>query len=189
MPQEEHEQGLLPGRQVESRTGPLGAAGREIETHVAIAKHRVRRALLAAGHGAHAGEQFLEGKRLAKVIVRAAVQAADAIGDSVARGEEEHRRGVPRLTKASQQRQTVLARKPPVEQHDVPRPALQSMPAAVAVRGCLDRETFLAQAADDEVGYGCFVFDYKDSNAHLALVSVLSSRPRPARFIIADTAN
>src|SRR5262249_18450967 len=70
------------------------------------------------------------------------------------------------LAKAAQKREAVGSRQPPVEQDCVPLASLQSVPAAVAVGGVLDREAFLAQTADQEVGDRLLVLDHQDAEPH-----------------------
>ena len=93
MAEEEDEQGQLLGRQVERMTVALGFLRRQVYTHVAIGEcHGLDRAH-ATDQGTGAGQQLLEGKRLAQVVVGAAVKAAYPVADRVARCEEEHGRG------------------------------------------------------------------------------------------------
>ena len=72
--------------------GPLGLLRRQVDAHVAIGeRHDLDRAP-ATDQGAGAGQQLLEGERLAQVVVGAAVEAAHPVADRVARREKEHGR-------------------------------------------------------------------------------------------------
>lgn len=72
--------------------------------------------MAAARHGAQARQQFVQFERLDDVVVGAAVQAADAVAELVARGHQQHRGGVVALAQRAQQRQAGLAGQADVQQ-------------------------------------------------------------------------
>ncbi len=97
----------------------------------------------ATNQGPGAGQQLLEGERLAQVIVGAVVETAHTIADCVARREEEHRR-VPTLAAvALQYLQTVLAGQPPVEDDEVPVAGPQRLAGRVAISDVRNGEAFV----------------------------------------------
>ena len=59
--------------------------------HVGVGQDGARPAVAAADQGPDAGQQLLEGERLAQVVVGPAVEAADPVGTGVAGGQEQHR--------------------------------------------------------------------------------------------------
>ena len=69
--------------------------------------------------GAQAGQQLVELEGLDEVVVGAAVQALDLVGQRVARGEHDHRRGVAARAQVAQHREAVALRQAEVEQHGV----------------------------------------------------------------------
>ena len=113
----------------------------------------------ATDQGAGAGEQLLEGERLAQVVVGAAVEAAHPVADRVARREEEHGRGPALAAMALQDRQAVRAGQPPVEDDEVPFAGPQRLAGRVAVGGVRDGEALVRQPVDDRSGEACVVLD------------------------------
>lgn len=104
-----------------------------------------------ADQGADAGQQLLEGERLAEIIVRARVEPSDAVAHSVAGGQEQHGRITPGRSIAAEDRQAIRLGQRPVEQDKVPGGDLQRVLGRLAVGGVLDGETFLAEPSDEEV--------------------------------------
>ena len=74
----------------------------------------------AAQHGAHPGEQLLEGERLDQVVVGAELEAGEPVVQPVAGGEEDDR-DVPRGPQALGQREAVQAGQHDVEHREVGR--------------------------------------------------------------------
>ena len=136
MAEEEDEQGQLLGRQVQGMAGPLGLLRRQVHTHVAIGERHDLDRPPATDQGAGAGQQLLEGERLAQVVVGTAVEAAHPVADRVARREEEHGRGPALAAMALQDRQAVRAGQPPVEDDEVPVAGPPRLPAASPSAAC-----------------------------------------------------
>ena len=120
----------------------------------------------ATDQGAGAGQQLLEGERLAQVVVGAAVEAAHPVADRVARREEEHGRGPALAAMALQDRQAVRAGQPPVEDDEVPVAGPQRLPGRVAVGGVRDGEALVRQPVDDRSGEACVVLDHQNPARH-----------------------
>src|SRR3954453_15119388 len=81
---------------------------RRVEYERAITELALAAAAVAADDRARAGEQLVEVEGLHQVIVGAAVQAGDAIGDRVARGDDENGQIVLGAAHALQHLQAVL---------------------------------------------------------------------------------
>jgi len=73
----------------------------------------------AADHGAGARQQLVQVEGLHQVVVRADVEAGDAVGHRVARGDDQHRHVAARAAHRLQHLEAVLARQPEVEQREV----------------------------------------------------------------------
>ena len=84
--QEEDQQRLLFGGEVESVARALGAVGGEIDAQVEFGEHGPGAGGGSSGEGADAGQQFLESERLAQVVVGPAVEPPDPIRDGIAGG-------------------------------------------------------------------------------------------------------
>ena len=120
----------------------------------------------ATDQGAGAGQQLLEGKRLAQVVVGASVEAAHPVADRVARREEEHGRGPTLTAMALQDLQAVRAGQPPVEDDEVPVAGPQRVPGRVAVAGVRDGEPLVRQPVDDRSGETRIVLDEQNPLFH-----------------------
>ncbi|MNT12909.1 hypothetical protein D3C72_1478570 [compost metagenome] len=72
-----------------------------------------------------ASRNFRQGKRLAQVIVSAALQAADPLLQRITRGEDQHRHVMASLPPLSQQIQTVETRQAEIENNRIVRRAFQ----------------------------------------------------------------
>ena len=166
MAEEEDEQGQLLGRQVQGMAGPLGLLRRQVHPHVAIGERRDLDRPPAADQGAGAGEQLVEGERLAQVVVGPAVEAAHPVADRVARREEEHGRRPALAAMALQDLQAVRAGQPPVEDDEVPVAGPQRLPGRVAVGGVRDGEALVRQTVDDRSGEARVVLDEQDPLFH-----------------------
>lgn len=92
-----------------------------------------------AGHGADAGQQLVKGEGLDEIVVGAEVQTLDPVAHGVARGEEEHGRGVAPLAELPHGREAVHARHHDVEDGGVVVGALEVIerlaPVVAGVRG------------------------------------------------------
>jgi len=96
------------------------APAHEIELQVRRRKRRLRAGDLAtAQQRAHPGQQLGEREGLAQVIVRAELQAPDAVVDLIARREEQDRRVLARRADAAQDLPAVHLRKHHVEHDEV----------------------------------------------------------------------
>ncbi len=93
----------------------------------------------APAQHAQARQQFVEVERLDQIVVGAAVQAADPVGDLVAGGEDHHRRIVLPCAQAAQHFHAVAPRQAQIEQHRVEVRALQSLQGQPAVAHPIDR--------------------------------------------------
>ena len=105
-------------------------------------------------------------ERLAEVVVGAAIEAEHAILDLVPRRQENDRGESIDLSEASEQRQAVLPRQPPIEQDEIPPPGLQGLPGGSPVRRMLDNETLLPKSAHQVVGDVRLVLDHQDADSH-----------------------
>src|SRR5262245_39907735 len=91
MLQEKHKKRLFLSGEIETSATAQDTMGGEIDLDVVIPQHGApaRGAVASTGHHANSRQQFIERKRLAQIIVRAAVQPLYAVGHGVARGQEQ----------------------------------------------------------------------------------------------------
>lgn len=115
-----------------------------IERQVAVANRRIAAARLTADQRTHTGAEFIEIERFDKVIVGAGVEPFDAIGDRVARGEDQHRRGVAFGAQRAQHLEPVAFGQAEIEQHQIVRLAGRRAERRFAVFHPVHCEAFTA---------------------------------------------
>ena len=104
-------------------------------------------------------------ERLDHVVVGAGVEPGDAIGDGVARGDDQHRTRVAAPAHAAQHVETFLARQPEVEQHEVVHVLGERELGRAAVAHPVDGEAVLAQSAADRLADHRVVFGEEQAHA------------------------
>jgi len=124
--------------------------------------------------GLHATEtlgsqQLIETERFGQIVVRAGVEAAHAVVETVARGEHEHRHRGALRAQASADFHPVDAGDHHVEDHRVVLVVVQVLERGAAVCRAVDRVAVLAQSAREHGGEAGVVFH--DEEAHAAIVS------------------
>src|SRR5215813_3625881 len=100
----------------------------------------------AAQQRADARRELAEVEGLDEVVVRAGVEARDAVGHRVARGEDQHRDREPALALAAQQREAVAPREPEVEQQQLEGLAAEHRFGGARLVHPVDREALALQA-------------------------------------------
>ena len=165
----------LLGRQVQGMAGTPGLLRRQVNAHVAIRKRHVRERAPATYQGAGAGEQLLEGKRLAEIIVGTGVKPAHPVADRVARCQEEHGRGPTLAAMILQDSKAVASGQPPVEDHKVPFAVPQRVLARIAVASVHDRESLVRQPVDNRSSEACVVLDHQNPACHSDFSDPLTS--------------
>src|SRR5262249_33828080 len=88
--EEQGQQGLFLGREVERAARALGAARDQVDSDVALAEDHVRGPFVTTDHRADAGQQLGERKRLAEIVIGPAVQTSYPVANLVAGGQEDH---------------------------------------------------------------------------------------------------
>ncbi len=118
----------------------------------------------AAHQRAQPRGQLVQIDRLDHVVVGAEVQAADAIGHCVARGQHQHRQRQPGLAHGGQHVEPVLARQPEVEHRGGVGLGAQLAFGSDAVAHPVDLEAELAQAGAQAVTQQRVVFGQQDAH-------------------------
>src|SRR4029450_5460341 len=95
---EELEQVELGPGQLDHVAAPPDLARRRVELDVGEPEHAVQRRRPATDQRPHPGEQLLQRERLDEVVVRAGVEAFDAVADGVAGGQHQDGHRVPAST-------------------------------------------------------------------------------------------
>ena len=81
------------GGQLDRPAAASDAAAAEIDLEIGNGHHFGLEVTPATGQGADARQQLAEGKGLGEIVVRADVEARDAVVHGIARGEHQDRRG------------------------------------------------------------------------------------------------
>ena len=136
---------------------------------------RVLGDLAAAQHGVDAREQLLHFKGLDNIVVRAHLQAVDAVVD-LALGGEHDDRALGRLADLGAHAPAVEHGEHHVEQHEVGLFFLEFLHGLAAVVGDADVEPLFFQVHADQVGDIAVVLDHQNVACHalcLPLVSIV----------------
>src|SRR6266566_3739413 len=158
------EQGELLRRQLELRLAAPGAPGRRIEAQIArLQKRRAFRGR-TANEGSEARQQLRERERLQQVVIRARVEAVDAIADRIARGEHQHRCPDALLAKLPAGREAVESGQHHVEDDRVVRCRAGHPEGVLAARSDVCDMALFAQAARDEGCHLRLVFDHEHTH-------------------------
>ena len=96
-----------------------------------------------------ARREFGQLERLDEVVVGAGIEAGDAIGDGVARGQHQHRPGVAAEAHRGEDVEAFLARQAQIEQQQLVHVLGERELGGVTVADPVDREAVLDQAASD----------------------------------------
>ena len=159
MAHQQVEQGVFLGREGEAGAGAGGRARAGVERQVGHFQHGRLRAVEAAQQRAHPRQQFVEHERFGQIVVGAGIEAGDAVGHGVARGEHQHRQLVAGLPPFGAQCHAVLPRHHPVEDGQVE--AGRRGRFVRAVRD-LHPEAFFLQAARQQPRRFVIVFYQQD---------------------------
>jgi hypothetical protein len=139
MPQEEFEQRELRAGQADRPVASAYFPGRGIECEVGVGQYR---AVDARGGTAEQspqpGQQLLQGEGLAEIVVGPGVESGDAVGDGVARGEDEDGYVVAGRTESSARRDAVQPRHHHVEDHSIGVSGRNAAESLLAVLGEVD---------------------------------------------------
>ena len=129
----------------------LRSPRRQVDDEISKRNDRSLRQLPAPHQCSNPRQQLLEGKRLGQVIVGPGVQPAHPVRDSIACGQEQHRRASVRLPQPLEKRQAILIGKPPIQQNQVPFTRPKCVPGRCPIAGMLHHISFLAQPAHQKV--------------------------------------
>ena len=163
----EHErvqQRELARRELDAPSLELHAPRGRVELELADAQQRGRLARRAADERAQASGELVQVERLEDVVVRAAVQALDAVLHRVARGEHEHRCPVAGGAHAAQHLQAFEARQAEVEHHRGMRIHFQREVGGDAVAHPVGREARLREPRLEAVTEERIVLDHQDAH-------------------------
>ena len=134
--QEQLEQQELGAREVQRALPAPGLVGEPVQAQVLEAQRLLLVDLVRSPEQrAHARHQLAQGERLDEVVVRAGVQAGDAVVDLLARGEHQHRRAVAALAHTPAHFQAVEHRHRDVEDDRVVGALAEALQRVAAVAG------------------------------------------------------
>src|ERR1700710_1992664 len=106
---------------------------------------------MSACQRTNSGEQLDECKWLAKIVVCAAIEALDAISDSIAGCNYQDRGSPITLPKLAKHSHPITFRQPAIEQYNVPRFRLQAMLSGIAICCVNYRIAFFSQPAHQKI--------------------------------------
>src|SRR5262245_31309155 len=187
--QEVLEQRVLARRQLDAAGPAPHLAGAGVEREVGQPEDRRGRAASAPKEDAHAREEFLEGERLAQVVVGAEIEARDLVAHGVPGREHEHGHAQAFLADRLEHAEPVALGQHDVEHDEIPGRAVDgTLDPGGSVAGDLDGMPFLLEALADEARDLSVVLDHQNPHRIPVLatrralsmperVNVLCSRP------------
>ena len=122
------------------------------------------RGLSAAQEGADAGEEFDEGEGLDEVIVGALFEAFDAIVESAAGAENQHRRADLAIANFLEHLEAVHIGKHAVQNHQVVVGGVNQIERGAAGQSGIDGVSGAFQPAAQKIGDAFFVLDHENSH-------------------------
>lgn len=105
-----------------------------------------------------AGGEFAQVEGLEQVVIGARLQAVDAVGHRVPRGEDQHGNFQALAALLLQQLEAIFVRQAEVEHHDVERCGLEHRPGGCGRGHALDRKALGTEAGHDTAGDQFVVF-------------------------------
>ena len=125
---------------------------------------RCRTPGLAAQQRANARRQLIQVERLDQVVIRAGIQALHAVGDGIARGDDENRQFLPMRAGRGEDLETSLARQAEIEQQQVESLRTQHLRSGLAVVHPVHGEALAPQALADRLTDHGVVFYQQQSH-------------------------
>ena len=172
-PHEALEEGVLARGQLDAPVAPGHLARGRVEGEGPHPEHRSALPLPAPQERPHPGEQLVERERLGQVVVGAEVEASHAVGDAVARGQEQDRRLDAALAHGAHHAEPVAARQHHVEDDQVVGRTLHDeVERALAVRGQLHRVALLLQPLADEARHLALVLHHQHAHVGATVTCV-----------------
>ena len=162
--QQEGQEPVFEGGQFGGAAVDADRAGAGVELHRPGPEHRRGVAGGAPEDRPQARDQLLHAERLGQVIVRAGVDALDALAPAVPGGEDQHRQGHLGGAQPAQHPEPVEARQPEIEHHGVVGLGLGAEPRRLAVAHHVGDVAGPLQPLPDVGGDARLVLD--DQDAH-----------------------
>jgi len=138
------------------------AALGELQGEVADSKSVRARLGDAALQRADAGEQNSEGEGLGHIIVGASVEAFDDVGNGVAGGEHQDGNVLLDFAETLSDLNAVESGQHDIEEYEVELVVFGEGDGGEAVVGQANGVIVFFEAAAEDLGHSCFVFDYED---------------------------
>jgi len=157
-------EGILAAAEVDGFAGAANDAVSGVHLEVGDAEDGGLGFILAADHGADAGEQFGENKRFDEIIVGAEFQAVDSVLGGILGGKEQDHGGTFALAKLAKNGQAVDFGEHDVEDDDVVLAVAGVPKRGLPVGGFINGESGLAKALDERLAKRLEIFD--DQEAH-----------------------
>jgi len=158
------QEGILAAAEIDGFAGAANDAVSGVDLEIGDAEDGGLGFILAADHGADAGQQFGEHKGLDEIIVGAEFQAGDPVLRGVLGGEKQDHGGTVAFAKLAKNGQSVDLGEHDVEDDDVVL-AIAGVPKrGLAVGGFIHGEAGLAKALNERLAKRLEIFD--DEKAH-----------------------
>jgi len=122
------------------------------------------RALVAPHQRARTGDELAQRERLDEVVVGAALEAAHAVLDGVARGEHQHRQVRALRAHAAQGLEAVDAGEADIQDQEVVRVLADGHGHGFTAFGAIDHPALGAQGTRGGIGQQGIVFDKQDTH-------------------------
>src|SRR5712671_4254715 len=129
---------------------------------LAIAEQRRRAAAFAAKHCAHARQQFANLERLYQIVVRAEIEAVDAVINTVPRGYNDDRKLAAERAKPAQHLSAIRQREPKIEQRYLVGLTLRNVDGGLAIGHPIHRIGCIPKRLLDSRAYHLVVIDQQN---------------------------
>ena len=108
------------------------------------------------------GGELVEGERLGHIVGRPRIEAANAILDLPARGEQDHGEAWKRAANRREDLESVATRKHQVEQHEIKIAAQREDLALLAIGGPGNGVAVRLESTSKEIGDPCLILNEQD---------------------------
>ena len=178
MAEEELEEPELGGRELDVLPVAADLVAGEVHLDRAGVEPRLDRIGRATPEGAETREEFVEGERLGEVVVGAGVEAADAVLDLVAGGEQEDRRHHPGAAQLADDLEAAEAREHDIEHQGVEAGLRGEGERLGAVVGDIDDVPLRLKATLQQSRHAAVVLGYEQVQRNTSIQSSIRGAVR-----------
>ena len=149
---------------------------RQVQIQAADRDLRIARRLAAPDQRTATRRQLGHGERFDEIVVAADVERVDAVGQAIARGDDQHRLAVAGAAHAANEVETVHAGQAEIDEKQIESFPLHRCLGHFRGGNAVDRETALRQTARHRVGHESVVFYHEYAHEPLLRIGAVHSR-------------